>query len=45
MLTDNWRTYPSKNQRDSVMHIAASMGGHIGGDVEDEEMSVGNIFK
>jgi len=35
----NWRTYLNKNKRGSFVYITASTGSHIGGDVEEEEMS------
>jgi len=38
-MKDDWRTYLNKNKRGSVVHVAATMGGHDGADIEGEEMS------
>ena len=38
VMKDNWRTYLNKNKRGSFVHVAASMGGHNGEEVEEEEI-------
>ena len=37
VMKDNWRTYLNKNKRGSFVHVAASMGGHNGEEMEEEE--------
>ena len=38
VMKDNWRTYLNKNKRGSFVHVAASMGGHNGEEMEEEEI-------
>jgi len=38
VMRDNWRMYLNKNKRGSFMYVAASMGGHNGAKMEDEDM-------
>jgi hypothetical protein len=38
VMKDNWRTYLKKNKRGSFVHVAASMGGHNGEEMEEEEI-------
>jgi len=40
-MKDNWRTYLNKNKRGSFVfvHVAATMGGHNGAEMEEEEVS------
>ena len=35
---DNWRAYLNKNKRGSFVHVVASMGGHNGEEMEEEEI-------
>ena len=38
MIKDNLRAYLDKNKRGSFVHVAASMGGHNGEEMEEDEM-------
>jgi len=38
VMRDNWRMYLNKNRRGSFMHVAASMGGHNGAEMEEDDM-------
>ena len=38
-MKDNWRKYLNKNKRGSFVHVAATMGGHNGAEMEEEEVS------
>ena len=37
-MKDNWSTYLNKNKSGSFVYVAASMGGHNGGEMEEEEI-------
>jgi len=39
MMKENWRTYLNRNKRGSFVHVAVTMGGHNGAEMEEEEMS------
>ena len=39
VMKDNWRTCLNKNKRGSFVHVAATMDGHNGAEVEVEEVS------
>ena len=38
-MQENQRIYLNKNKRGSFLHVAATMGGHNGAEMEEEEMS------
>jgi len=38
VMKDNWRPYLNKNKRGSFVHVAATMGGHHGAEMEEEEI-------
>ena len=39
VMKENWRTFLNKNKRGSFVHVAATMGGHNGAEMEEEEVS------